>query len=581
MNLFGRFPYQDDYRKGLLLKPSSAHNQSFAAGGVPSLQTASLYPQPADSHLMNRALTAHGAVTGTRQLSFTASHQGQFSSVLQPPTSAHMTPAALGSASQHAPRALPDTALPSNPTAPVRSQQPYMAVGPYAERYMRAYKKSPYHSIIAHPSQDPFQGHPLLLSSAAALPTLSSVTAVPQATSVAAPQGMSATALQASSATALQQSSSSQAGQTQTAGIETETGEQIQGGTRNVTVSHKEQQLAAVVSPTQMLSSAQPAVNAVVTASPSFGQQQPQSYTDRSRNFSGISPSSVHLEQAGGFLQTESMQQSYPAVQNYPAVVLPQNLPYPKLAALDTSVTDRFPVIQHARTDSAVLSQDIGPVPLPSMQFLAAQTLDSTDYSTGLIRAYPGDAADLYSSVSGLPAAGGYVPAPQVQQLPVYTAGVQQSSQQGQSQRGLNHVSQSRSEQFGQYSPKPASSTYQQCGQPICLDAAAQPIADQLQHAPSSHAQDYSDISFAPLSFEASFAAGPAPAQAEQTPDAESGSDDGQYHTEEQPAQDGMAWHGDADADGDAHGSSSTAPGSPKSPINRHEHPLTADGPDQ
>ena len=575
MNLFGRFPYNDDYRQGLLPTPGSPRSQASTQAGLLPRQETVLQPQPKVSQpiypqLTPGAFSTSSSATGMRQLSLTASRQGLFTPALGAPATAQPgASVASGQADSMASRSFSAAAGPSSATAPARPQQPYMPVGRYAEQYMRAYKKSPFESMVAHPSQDPFQGHPLLLSSSAVLSSLppSSPQSVPQQPTSEPPQQNQATALQAAVSPS-------------------------PARTRAL-AQHDQFAVEESAASAPLLPPTYPVVTALPVSSPLSAQ--PQAETAQARGIFGMDSSSAATAVAAE--QSINLQQPYPAVQMYPEVALPRVLPYPQVAPVNTAVPERFPVIHHARTDTAPPAQSL--MPLPSMQFSAEQTPQSPDASRDLISAYPGAAyaqnvaaPEFATSVRYTPVAlvqqevqALYVNPADAQQPSTCPAAVNQSSRQSQADRsvsslepysvqGIQQYSASQncqySQQYSQQDVQQASQPYnqhcsvapedQQYGCPVYNDVNAQQADRERQPAPSSNAQDYSDVSFAPLSYDDSCAAA-SPAHEEQNLDEDSGSDDGQYHTEQ------AVQHSDgANDQGGSDGSPKVAPGSPQRP---------------
>ena len=585
MNLFGRFPYDDDYRQGLLPTPGSPRSQASAQAGLLPQRETVLQPQPASSQPMYPQLTpgafrTSSSATSMRQLSLTASRQGLFTPAVGAPVTALQpgASAASGQVDSTASRSFPMGAGLSGPTAPARPQQPYMPVGRYAEQYMRAYKKSPFESMVAHPSQDPFQGHPLLLSSSAVLSSL------PPASPQSAPQQPNSEPPQQQQATVLQAAVLPSPARTR------------------ALAQHDQFAVEESAASAPLLPLTYPVVTALPVSSPLSAQ--PQAVAAQARDICGMDSSSAAAAAAAAAAaeQPMTLQQPYPAVQLYPEVALPRLLPYPQVALLNTAVPERFPVIHHARTDTGSPAQ--GLMPLPSMQYSAEQTAQSPDASKDLISAYPEPAYAqnvptpvFATSVSYTPVSlvqqevqALYASPADAQQPSTYPAAMNQSSRHSQADRSISSLEQPYSvqgiEQYSgrqnrqysqQYSQQDCQQysqqrshlynqhcsvapEHQQYGCPVYNDVTAQQAGHERQTAPSHNAQDYSDISFAPLSYDDSCAAA-SPAHDEQKMDEDSGSDDGQYHTNQ------AVQHSDGGNDqGGSDGSPKFAPGSPQRP---------------
>lgn len=623
MNLFGRFPYDDDYRKGLTSTPGSPRSQAYAASNPAVQQRALLPPQHLHSQLPVGTAGAQAPPSGTRGLSVNAPGQGQTQPALGASTTALAAPARVqattaATALVHlgpAARALPASALPRSPTASARSQQLYMPVGPYAEQYMRAYKKSPYQSIATHPSQDPLQGHPLLLSSSAALSNLSLLSSEPQH----AEPAVASHNIAAVQTFAQPPADSPVAALVTAAPQYTASTEPQQKHTMRALPHPQTRSRVAALAEDDDFAVEQSAASA--PALPAGGLFPAQSSTGASQARS-VPSASEAVAHVGDAAQLGTMQQAPSAVQLYPTVALPRYLPYPEVAGMSPAVAERFPVIRHAPTEAVV---PVAPIAL------------GADSSRELITAYPDSAPS--QSIQRPMFDSTVVPAPAESTLvnsqhpPLYTAGMQQSGQ-SQMSRGLVYPDQSPnlnvSQQYLQQLPQPYSDDSEQrsmqqysqphahqhmqlyslhnskqhpqaptaaaeyqYGQPIYLDAhgqhapyhqqqqqqqppSAHPQAYSDTHAqqqprPSDNAQDYSDVCFAPLGAEDSFG-GPGvslpihaePAQEPQ--DDEEASDDGQYHTEHASQHSMTPDTVAAEADNESSGQSTAEPESSKRP---------------
>lgn len=565
MHLFGRIPHEDGYRAELMLPSANVWSgqQQLAATSYPQLQ-----PQ---GQLAPTALHTRGILAPNKVPQFQP--QGQL-----PPTALQIQGSLAGMPSLATARGLSDLgsapglanmaiapAVPKELSAPAattaatalsRPQQPYMPVGPYTERYMRAYKKSPYHSIVMHPSQDPLQGHPLLVNPPPA----------PDASPPAMPEQSHDRGLDASGLpTADMPPERAQSGSAAQASAQPDALQPYSQLSSAGLAADQWQVSSALGVGNQPGAQPHPASlqHASVNQSASFypqlyaAQQQAAQGARGPQDRASMRTSALHQEP----LQPHEQLHPCPAVQlqSYSGLQ-PAAIPGEQRDAVqaDAALRERYPVIQHARPsgdyfasmqpvvdtaeswqqdhESAAVASIVGTADASQQGSQSAPVARSRDWNSQPCPAASLEASGLFSvHTSSQQHAAALHPGPDAFQQP------HAHTQLGYHQSMLP-VPQPEGQSLHHHPRQLTTQEYRQ--QNLFSDAHGQRALQPQQ--PSGSVQDYSDISFEPLSLEPSTSASSPHAQAEQHPDDLSAYEAAEQHYEE-AVQHSLLWNETSD----------------------------------